>query len=198
MTSLLEPTTLFEQTMQWLRDQYATFHFYTERDLVWTVQRHITDEIERHKLPYLVFNDYPMLPGAQRSRSADLVLASEAINRPKQSQTGKWGISPAVAVAVAVEFKYEPSHARIDIWPTKLPVVGWSGILKDIARLHEFIEHQRADAAYAVFFDESRTFRHRALQLPESWQDWGQNVAVHWTKVTPSCIPTDQTATPSS
>lgn len=176
--------TLFEQTMEWLREQYGTFRFYTERDLVWTFQRHLAERIEHEELPYRVFNDYPLLPGTNRSRSADLVLAPTPVTSPMLSSGGKWG--PSAAVTLAIEFKYEPSHLRDDIWPTKLPVVGWGGILHDIARLYEFLEHKRATVAYAIFVDEGGAFRHRAPAVPGGWQDWDNAVAVHWAKVTGS------------
>jgi hypothetical protein len=170
--------------MRWLRERYADFRFFSERDLVWTVQRRLAGEIERQSLPYRVFNDYPPLPGKYRRRSADIVLVPTPITPPGRSPAGKWAASPAVAVAV--EFKYEPSHARDDIWPTKLPVVMWAEVLQDITRLYEFIEQERALVAYALFVDESGTFRHRAPALPGDWQDWERSVAVHWAKVTSS------------
>ena len=176
-----EPSEVFEQTMQWLRDHYAEFRFFTERDLVWTVQRHLTDVIEHSGLPFRVFNDYPMLPGSHRSRSADLVLVSAPVTPPTLSAKGKW--SASAPVALAVEFKYEPAHARDDIWRTKLPVVGWDGIQHDIKRLHEFVEYERASDAYAIFVDEGGAFRRRPPIPPGAWRDWGNGAAVHWAKV---------------
>lgn len=184
---------LFEQTMLWLREHYSDHRFYTERDLVWTVQRRLAQQIEQQGLPYRVFNDYPMLPGPNRSLSADIVLTPTPITPPKLSPTGKWPQSPAVTLAV--EFKYEPSHKRGDIWPTKLPVVGWDGILKDIARLYEFIAKERATVAYALFVDEGGAFRHRSPALPGSWQDWEHGVTIHWAKVTPSMSMPEPTST---
>jgi hypothetical protein len=175
--------------MKWLRERYSDQRFYTERDLVWTVQRRLAGEIAQQGLPYRVFNDYPMLPGPQRSLSADIVLASMPVAKPKLSPSGKWGSSGAVALAV--EFKYEPSHARDDIWPTKFPVVSWSSVTQDVARLYQFIEQGRALVAYAIFVDEGGYFRHRAPALPGSWQDWEHSVAVHWAHVDASSRPTD-------
>src|SRR6266700_1948153 len=70
-------------------------------------------------LPFRVFHDYPILPGKRRSLCVDLAI-----------------LNTDSLVEVAVEFKYEPSHNRSDIWPTKLKpsVVFWGddGVGKDV------------------------------------------------------------------
>jgi hypothetical protein len=99
---------LFEEVIAWLRDHYSEFEFSVERDLVWTLQSRLRKVIKERSLPYSVINDYPMLPGAGRARSADLVI------RDADS-----------SILVAAEFKYEPSHRRSDLLRAKLPVVFW-------------------------------------------------------------------------
>jgi hypothetical protein len=100
--------TLFEDVIAWLQEHYDEFEFWVERDLVWTVQSRLRQMIAEQHLPYRVFNDYPLLPGARRARSADVVIRDT-------DET----------VLVAAEFKYEPSHHRAEVLPGKLPVVVW-------------------------------------------------------------------------
>ncbi|MCB0021006.1 MAG: hypothetical protein KDE09_24590, partial [Anaerolineales bacterium] len=89
---------LFAESLARLRQQYSQVRFFAERDLVWTVQLIILDLIAEQKLPFQVFNDYPMLPGTRRSLSDDLVILDQN-----------------EIVQVAIEFKYEPDHRRRDI-----------------------------------------------------------------------------------
>lgn len=88
---------LFEDAVAWLQRHYDKFEFWTERDIVWTVQIHLRQIIADRSLPWMVRNDYPMLPRPRRSLSADLVIR-DAVGE----------------VLVAAEFKYEPSHDRIE------------------------------------------------------------------------------------
>ena len=150
---------LFEETLEWLREHYGEFEFWTERDLVWTVQMRLRLLITERSLPLQIFNDYPMLPGTRRARSADLVIR----NASKE-------------VMVAAEFKYEPSHARPEFvaLASKLPLVFWSsdGVAKDVARIREFVEAGVTRAGFAVFVDEGRYFRHRPPHPGTAWHDW--------------------------
>ena len=150
---------LFEDTVAWLQQHYGTFEFWVERDIVWTVQTHLRELVADRGLPWMVLNDYPMLPGSRRSRSADLVIRDAG---------GK--------VLVAAEFKYEPSHHRLEFraMPGKLPVVFWGmeGVAKDVARIRDFVQAGKARAAFAVFIDEGRHFRHRPAHPGAEWRDW--------------------------
>jgi hypothetical protein len=151
---------LFEEAIAWLGEHYGEFEFWMERDLVWTVQSRLRKVIGYRGLPYEIFNDYPMLPGLRRSRSADLVI--RATDR---------------TVLVAAEFKYEPSHYRPEFLalPTsKFPIVDWGyeGVARDIARIREFVEVGGARAAFAVLVDEGRYFRHRQAHPGSEWRDW--------------------------
>ena len=150
---------LFERAMGWLREHYGQFEFWVERDLVWTVQTRLRYMISEDHLPYEVLNDYPMLPGTRRARSADLVIRD-------------LGGVPLVAA----EFKYEPSHSRTEFRtvPGKLPVVFWGaeGVAKDIARIREFVEEGAVRAAFAVFIDEGRHFRLRPAHPGATWHNW--------------------------
>jgi hypothetical protein len=150
---------LFEEVVDWLREHYGQFEFWVERDVVWTVQTRLRKLVTERSLPFEVFNDYPLLSGPRRARSADLVIRDTA------------GV-----VLVAAEFKYEPSHRRAEFaaLPGKLPMVFWGndGVAKDVIRIREFVEAGAAATAFAMFLDEGRHFRHRAPHLGTAWYDW--------------------------
>ena len=167
------PGRIFEETIEWLRTNYPTFNFFVERDIVWTIQRRLTEAINVKNLPYRVFHDYPILQGKKRA-ICDLVILDKA---------GK--------VMLAAEFKYEPSHKREDIWHTKFPVVFWGkeGVAKDIERIQNYVVKCLAEVGYFVFIDEGSSFRHRAPHEGSHWIDWGSynqphlNVSVLWFKL---------------
>jgi len=104
---------------------------------------------------YKVFNDYPMLPGSRRSLSTDLAV-----------------VDTKGQVLVAIEFKFEPSHRRLDIMRQKLPVIGWSDAARDIERVRTYVELQKSRVAYAVLIDEGGCFRHRQPPNGSKWIDW--------------------------
>lgn len=45
---------LFENTLNWLQENYFNFRFFTERDVVWTLQTHLQQQIVESKLNYQV------------------------------------------------------------------------------------------------------------------------------------------------
>lgn len=159
MTGPSTAPTLFEEAIAWLKEHYDEFEFWVERDLVWTVQTQLRKMIGERLLPYSVFNDYPLLPGVHRARSADLVIRDA--NK---------------TVLVAAEFKYEPSHRRAEFVASqgKLPVVFWGddGVAKDVARIRQFVEEGVARSAFAIFVDEGRFFRDRPAHPGTAWRDW--------------------------
>lgn len=150
---------LFRETVDWLRENYAQFEFWVERDLVWTLQGRLRCLIRERGLPFTVLSDYGMLPGIRRALSADLVVREAGGQVP-----------------VAGEFKYEPSHLRPEFCaqPGKLPVVLWGadGVAKDIARIRQFVEGGTARAAFGMFLDEGRHFRKRPPHPCSEWRDW--------------------------
>ncbi len=148
---------LFNDTMIWLRDNYSGFCFFTERDVVWIVQTQMCQRIIDSKLPYKVFNDYPMIKGNRRSLSTDLAILDADNN-----------------VQVAIEFKYEPDHRRggNDIIKEKFPVVSWSEVGKDIERIYEYIAKNKAQYACSIFVDEGGAFHHRPAHPRSEWMDW--------------------------
>jgi len=156
---------LFENAISWLRENYRDSRFFTERDIVWTVQTHIIKLIEKQNLTYRIFHNFPVIPG----KTTDL-----AILRQDNS------------IEVAAEFKYEPSHGRkfTDIWPTKLPVVFWDyGVGKDMERIREFVSKDRTEVAYLIFIDEGGYFRWREPFSGSEWIDWQNGVSVLWARV---------------
>lgn len=167
---------MFENAMEWLREHYGEYRFFAERDVVWTVQMRIAAQIQNAGLPYRVFNDHTLSKGTR----ADLVVLDGG------------------SVAVAAEFKYEPSHARStgyggDIWFTKLSpsVVFWtvpqaskdSSVEKDVQRVRQYVDEGKANAAYSVFIDEGGAFSHRDPHPGSEWQDWGDSRWVLWSQV---------------
>lgn len=167
----MEATELFESTIEWLRSQYAGYRFFTERDVVWTIQLRLLEEIERTRLPYRVVHEYDM--GGPR---ADLVILAGG------------------SVEVAAEFKYEPSHDRKsdrggDIWSSKLDpsAVFWSdpsgSVTTDVRRVQGYVEQGKAKAAYSIFIDEGGYFRRRGSPRGSKWMDWPGGISVLWSKV---------------
>jgi len=156
----MQAAELFEDAISWLRENYGDYRFFTERDIVWTVQTHIIKLIEKHNLAYRIFHNFRILP----RKTTDL-----AILRQDNS------------IEVAVEFKYEPSHGRkfTDIWPTKFPVVFWeNGVGKDMERIREFVSKGGAGIAYLIFIDEGGYFNWREPFSGSEWIDWGNGVLV--------------------
>ena len=143
---------------------------FAERDIVWTLQLRISQEIERAGLPYRVFNDQTVFG---RTRADLAILEGESIE-------------------VAAEFKYEPSHTRRadrggDILLSKLDpsVVFWTGVgsmKKDVQRVREYVERWNVKKAFSVFIDEGGHFRHRDPHPGSEWIDWGQGAWMLWSQ----------------
>lgn len=72
--------TLFEDALDWLHEGYFTHRFYAERDLVWTLQKWLQDQVTEQHLPFRVYNDFPILPGNRRRLCTDLAIV-DAANR---------------------------------------------------------------------------------------------------------------------
>src|SRR5882672_8480488 len=63
----VSPEQVFLDSLRWLEEHYGDFRFFAERDVVWTLQEHIRARLEAERMPYLVFNDFPILKGNRRS-----------------------------------------------------------------------------------------------------------------------------------
>lgn len=148
---------LFLDVLDWLRETYSTHRFFTERDLVWTVQKRLLHEGSLRNLQYRVFHDYKMIKGGLKSAPADLVL-----------------LDPADRAKLAVEFKYEPDHQRggTEFPLSKFPVVDWKEVIKDTQRVEAFGRQGFASHAVSLFVDEGRYCRHRMPPPGSRWVDW--------------------------
>jgi len=151
---------IYRDAIAWLVDYYDAHTFYTERDLVWTVQNRIASILAQHQLPLRVFNDYPIKRAERRSLCADLAIVSIETNQ----------------IQLAAEFKYEPSHSRVDIPKSKFPVVLWGkdGVGKDIERAQLFVREDLTPICYTEFIDEGGAFRHRNPHPTSTWESWGE------------------------
>jgi hypothetical protein len=168
-----EAVRVFEEAIEWLHYNYHACRFFTERDVVWTLQRHLSEQMQARTLPYRVFNDFPILPGTRRSLCTDIAILNSRND-----------------IEVAAEFKYEPAHDRTDIWPSKfLPTVvfwGDDGVGKDVKRVQEFVQQGAAGVAHAIFIDEDSAFRSRTPHAGSAWVDWtvggagSRHVSVLW------------------
>ena len=73
----------------------------------------------------------------------------------------------------------------------KFPVIGWSNVEHDMARIREFVAQGKAQVAYSILVDEGGCFRHRPAFPGGEWRDWtvGDNescVSIHWYVVRPN------------
>ncbi len=157
---------LFENAMEWLREHYTDYRFFTERDIAWMVQLWLRGEMERQGLDYHVFNDHTMMPKVR----SDIAIVQGS------------------SVEVAAEFKYEPDSSRRadkggDIWPTKFPVVAdWKEAERDIERVQNYISQSRAKVAYSVVIDEGGRHKWRTPPNGSEWRDWGDGQWVLWSR----------------
>jgi hypothetical protein len=149
---------LLTDALDWLRATYPEHRIVVERDLVWTLQKWLICEVLTRDLPLRVFNDYGVEPGPRRSLSGDLVLV--ALDSPMP--------------LVVAEFKFEPSHRRVDIDRKKLPVVGWSGVVEDVARIRRWVDGGMTREGLAIFVDEGGFAHDRRTALADcAWSGWG-------------------------
>jgi hypothetical protein len=129
--------------------------FYFERDIVYTLQSQLVMRVDKERLPFRVYNDYPIIPGPYRSLSADLAL-----------------VATSKEVLLTAEFKYEPCHRRQDLLKTKLPLTVWTDIVHDTKRAQQFVQDGRTKVAYAVCIDEGNYLAKRDLSVYEEHLTW--------------------------
>lgn len=157
-------TTLMVEAFDWLHENYSQYRFFQERDIEWTLQIHLQEQIEKQDLPLEVHHNYPVLLSAigKRSKQADLVLLNCTVQQ----------------IEAAIELKYEPSHnRRHEFRNTKFPVAFWNNpkgsVEVDIQRIQDFVKSGKVQTAFAVFIDEGCHYRHRAAFPGSQWIDWG-------------------------
>ena len=161
---------LFEHSIRLLNRHYSDYRFFTERDVVWTVQTQLIEYIEQHGLPFRVFNDYGLGLGRSR-RLADLVILDDA------------------SVEVAAEFKYEPSHNRKSNLGGDIPgskfspsVVDWNEVKKDVDRVQDFVKLNQSSVAYSILIDEGSYFSWRETPAESEWINWPDGISVLWSR----------------
>jgi hypothetical protein len=175
---------LFNETMKYIENNYDNFNFFVERDIVWTIQKYMANLISINKLPYEIYNDYPIVKGKQRSKSVDLAIVKNGILY-KDVLDGKQQIE------LAIEFKYEPSKMRKDICTHKLPVVFWNKVIEDVDRINNFVTTGTAKNAIAIFIDEYGRYKKTNYKYTNisRWIEWGNynkteyNVSVLWSSL---------------
>jgi hypothetical protein len=140
-----------------LRAAYPRKPFFVERDVVWTVQTWMLGAVAGRQLDLTVRTEHAMERKPNRARSADLAL-----------------LTSDGAVAVAVEFKFEPAHRRADVVKSKLPVVVWGDVVKDSERVQRWTSEGRCSAGLAILVDEGGYFRHRPVPPGAVWHDWSE------------------------
>ena len=134
-----------------LKLSYSDQTFWVERDVVLWLQRRITGMLPTGMT---VFNDFGLMPGPRRARSADLAILDGG------------------RVQLAAEFKFEPAASRTDIMANKLPVIGWGDYEKDVERIKEFVGAGVTPLGWAICIDEGGRYAHR-LRLPITWvESW--------------------------
>jgi hypothetical protein len=162
-----EAEALFLGAMADLRRTYRSQTFWVERDVVCHVRRWVTD-----RLPggMSIFNDFGLMPGPRRARSADLAICDHG------------------GPLVAAEFKFEPAAARLDIKANKLPVIAWSDYEKDIDRITEFVGAGAVPVAWAVCVDEGGRYAARSRRLDSQLEHWdtGYGIQVTLTRISSS------------
>lgn len=158
---------IFNNCLEEIKNNYHAYHFYCERDFVWTVQKFLDDYIRQNNLPYKILNDYPIEGGERRSKSVDLAVVYYDV---KDFDVLK-GEAQAEFV---VEFKFEPSKMRKDeICIHKLPVVSWQGVLEDIDRVNRFVGNNKSKSSIAILIDEYGRHNTPNHTLCNSeWIDW--------------------------
>ncbi|MDZ7741196.1 MAG: hypothetical protein U5Q03_05445 [Bacteroidota bacterium] len=149
-----EVLAFIRKTEEFIQEFYQRATFYTERDIVWTFQQKLNELITDSYEGIQVFNDYGILKGNRRSISTDIAIAKVESQKPE--------------VLVAIEFKYEPDNNRKDIPSNKFPVINWSGYRRDIDRVNQFVNEDKAKIGIAYLFDEGKQYSKKYVELRES------------------------------
>jgi hypothetical protein len=144
----------FVDSLEWLALTYRGTPFWTERDIVYVFQRHLSERLRSQNDQWRVFNGHRINPTERPAVSADLVI-----------------ISPSGDIALGAEFKYEPCHRRPDIAKGKFPVAVWADVVKDIARADQMVA-RGAEVAYAICIDEGGWTTARDRSMFEERLEW--------------------------
>ena len=149
-----EAAQLFEDTLTLVLNTFTSHRFVKERDIEWTIYKYLIDRIESQVLPYRVLDGHTMLTHPSKV-SADLVI-----------------LTPADAVEVAIELKYEPHNKRKDIASGKFPRYDYREIVEDVEKIQTYVRQRLAREAYAILIDEG-SYHVRILLLLEASGETG-------------------------
>lgn len=174
MKVLSKAERLFLESIDWLKTEYKdydSFIFIEERDVVWTLQKHLIRAIENESLPYKVFNGCAIremeIPGYKMDPRSDMLIFSD--DKIKNEKL-------APPLDIIVEFKFEPSRDRIGkhFLKSKCPVIeAFARIEKDFILTKEYVIQHKADVAYSVIIDEDGRHRNSEKLRNEKWETWG-------------------------
>lgn len=123
----------FVDSLEFLAGTYRDTPFWTERDIVYVLQRQLADRLQRQPRGWRVFNGQRINPGEKPAVSADLAI-----------------VAPSGEVTLGAEFKYEPCHRRPDIAKGKFPVAVWTDVVKDTVRADRMVERGAVVAMRSV------------------------------------------------
>ena len=145
----------FLRALAWLRENYKSLGFFTERDMERAVQARIAWLMRELGSPLRVFHNHGLPTAAGGTRKADLVV-----------------LDTEDRVELAIELKYEPAHSRSgkDIWPTKFDVTSWKEIQEDVDHSGDWVAGGQARVGYAVLVDEDGHYKQRAAD--GEWESW--------------------------
>jgi hypothetical protein len=154
-----DPEAVLLQALDWLRDTYRDHRFFKERDVEAALQRRMNELFEERRSDWRVYENHKV-PGKQ------LDLAVVDRRRPS-------------AVALAVELKYEPDHARAgsDMRgdTAKFPVCLAGEIARDVKSIRRCAVEGLIDVGYALLLDEGGYWRTRQTPPQGDCQLWGSD-----------------------
>jgi hypothetical protein len=149
-----EPEAILLDALAWLRGTYAEHRFFKERDVEAALQQRMSELLDERRSHWCVVENY---------KTIDLAVVDR---------------TTPDAVAVGVEIKYEPDHARPGEEARrktgKHPVTDWPAISKDVNKIHSLVETGAVSVGYAILIDEGGHHR-RSHPTPAFgvWQLWG-------------------------
>jgi hypothetical protein len=143
--------------LDWLRDAYREHRFFKERDVEAALQKRMTELFEERRSDWRVFENH-RVPGKQ------LDLAVVDRRRPS-------------GVALGVEVKYEPDHARggqdMRGDTAKFPVCSLDEITQDVRAVQRRVTDGVIAIGYALLIDEAGYWRSRRTPPQGDCQIWG-------------------------
>jgi hypothetical protein len=154
-----DPEAVLLQALDWLRNTYREHRFFKERDVEAALQQRMNELFEERRSDWRVYENH-RVPGKQ------LDLAVVDRNHPSR-------------VALGVELKYEPDHARAGTdmrgGTGKFPVCFAESIVRDMDSVRRCVAEGLVDVGYALLLDEGGYWRTRQARPPGDCQVWGSD-----------------------